>query len=169
MKSDEKYKKWDLIRQEDAKRLRQAILYLNQSETLVKDVLNRFSEDQGKTVISYDELSNIAFDVWLHPSPGVRFKRVRHTEKPVYFITEMHPEETEDNLAVFGLHQHDCKEICEVKEGHLVEMLERNKNYTKGDKVFYPAFYRHKPSAKIFSVYGVEFISKDENKNNLNV
>jgi len=169
MKSDEKYKKWDLIRQEDAKRLHQAILYLNQSETLIKDVLNRFSTDQGKTVITYEELSNIAFDVWLHPSPGVRFKRVKHPEKPVYFITEMRPEETDDNIAMFGLHQHDCKEICEVKEGHLIEMLERNKSYTEGDKVFYPAFYRHKPCAKTFSVYRVEFKPKKEYESNLKV
>ena len=160
MKTDEKYKKWDLIRQEDARRLQQAILYLNQSETLIKDVLNRFSEDQGKTIISYEELSKIAYDVWLHPSPGVRFKRVRHKDKPLYFITEMNPKENQDNLSVFGLHQHDCKEICEVQEGHLIEMLERNKVYSKGDKVFYPAYYRHKPSAKILSVYGVEFIPK---------
>ena len=169
MKSDEKYKKWKLMRQEDAERLSQAVLYLNQSETLIKDVLNRFSIDQGRTVITYEELSNIAFDVWLHPSPGVRFKRVKHPEKPVYFITEMRPEETNDNLAVFGLHQHDCKEICEVKEGHLIEILERNKNYAEGDKVFYPAFYKHKPCAKTFSVYGVEFISKQENESDYKI
>ena len=158
MKSDEKYKKWDLIRQEDARRLQEATIHLHQSEQLIEEVLNRFCEDQGKTTVSYEEPSNIAFDVWLYPSPGVRFKRVEHKDKPLYFITEMNPEETDDNLAIFGLHQHDCKEICEVKEGHLIEILERNKHYSKGDKVFYPAFYRHKPSAKIFSIYGVEFI-----------
>lgn len=160
-KTDEKYKKWDLIRQEDAKRLQEAILHLNQSEELIQDVLNRLSEDQGKTVISYEKLCDITYDVWLHPSPGVRFKRIKHPEKPLYFITEMRPEETHDNLAIFGLHEHNCKEICEVKEGHLIEMLERNKHYAKGEKVFYPAYYRHKPSAKIFSIYGVEFIPEE--------
>ena len=138
MKSDEKYKKWNLIRQEDARRLSQAMLYLHESEIIIEDVLNRFSEDQGETIITYQELANITFDVWLYPSPGVRFKRIKHPDKPVCFLTEMDPKSTSDGHAIFGLHQHNCKEICEVKKGHLIEMLERNKVYSKGDKVFYP-------------------------------
>jgi hypothetical protein len=161
MKSDAKYKKWNLMLQEDDKRLREALQHLTQSEALIQDVLSRFSEDQGKTMITYQELSDIAFDIWLNVSPGVRFKRVQHPQKPLYFITEMHPELTKDHCAVFGLQQHDCKEICEIKTGHLIEILENNKHYSQGDKVFYPAFYKHKPSASVYSVYSVEFINEE--------
>jgi hypothetical protein len=161
MKANEKYQKWNQMCQEDDKRLREALQHLTQSELLIQDVLSRFSEDQGKTMITYQELSEIAFDLWFKVSPGVRFKRVQHPKKPLYFITEMYPELTEDHQAVFGLQQHDCKEVCEVKTGHLIEVLENNKLYSQGDKVFYPAFYKHKPRATVYSVYGVEFINEE--------
>jgi hypothetical protein len=160
MKSEDKYKKWDLIRQEDERRLREAMLHLHQSENLIQEVLSKLSDDQGRTLVTYEELSGLDYDIWFDVSSGVRLQRKRHPGDNLYFITEMHPEKTIDKRAVFGLQQHDCKEICEVIEGHLIEVLERNKLYTKGDKVFYPSYYMHKPSATQFSVYGVELIKE---------
>jgi hypothetical protein len=72
----------------------------------------------------------------------------------------MHPKLTENKRAIFGLQLYNCKQICEIKSGHLIETLENNKHYSKGEKVFYPAFYKHKPSALIDSVYAVEFIKE---------
>ena len=158
MKTDDKYKQWDLVRQQFDARIEKHLTSLSESETLTHDILSRFSGDQGKTMISYKELSEFEFDVWFPVSCGVRFKRVKNTKKPVYFITEMDPSKTENGIAEFGIQKHDCKELCKVKEGHLIEILERKKRYSKGEKVIYPPFYRHKPSASVYSIYGVEFI-----------
>lgn len=158
MKTNDKYKKWDLVRQEYDEKLRETLSHLNQSEELIKDLLTRFSEDQGKTMISYKELSEITFNIWLPVSPGVRFKRVKHPDKPLWFITEMNPKETENGIASFGIQMHDCKEFCKIKEGHLIELLERKKQYSAGEKVIYPKNYQHKPSASVYSIYEVEFI-----------
>ena len=164
MKTDEKYKQWDLARQQFDERIEKQLFSLSETETLTQDILTRFSGDQGKTMITYKELSEFEFETWFPVSCGVRFKRVKHATKPMYFITEMDPSKTENGIAEFGIQKHDCKEFCKVKEGHLIEILERSKYYSKGEKVIYPAFYRHKPSASIFSVYGVEFIKPNENK-----
>lgn len=117
----------------------------------------KFSADEGDGLITYNELLQTKFNTWIDLGNGVRFMRVLHPEKPVYFITVMNPETSPNNIAEFGLQWHDCRENCGVLKGHLIDLYDEDKIYKEGDIAHYKAFKKHKPVAKVFSIYEVEF------------
>ena len=121
-------------------------------------VLNSFKTDNSEDMITFRQLSNFKFNEEFDLGNGVTFKRVKHPSKKVYFITEMNPEDSPTKIAEFGRQKHDCKELCEVLEGELIEIREGFKKYDKGDIVIYPKNFIHKPSSSIKSKYGVEFL-----------
>lgn len=137
-----------------------------QRETTLKTNINELmkvmdifsGEEKEDILITRERLESFKYNEWIDVSPGVRFKRIRDKSKPLYFITEMRPVQTERGRAKFGVHFHDCKEIVEILEGELIEPFECHKKYVVGEKVFYPKNYKHKPYATIKSVYLVEFV-----------
>lgn len=131
----------------------------------VMSILNTFSNDDGDSLVSYDELSSLEFYKWYIVGNGVRFMRLEHDKKPVFFVTEMIPKKQLNNKASFGVQSHDCKEIVNILEGELIEAMECGKRYEKGDIVIYPTNFLHKPYATVFSKYEVEFI-KNRYENN---
>lgn len=124
----------------------------------IMSTLDSFSSDIGSSMISYSQLSLMSFDEWFDLGQGVRFMRVNHPEKELFFITEMNPKAEFNLKAVFGIQKHDCKEVVCILEGELIETMENGKRYTKGDTVIYPPNFLHKPFATVFSRYSVEFI-----------
>ena len=162
-KTDDKYKQWKsaICRNDEANK--KAMLTLKENELLIDDVISRFREDQGRSMITYDELKSVEFNKWIQVNEGVKFKRVYHPTKPVFFHTEMHPEKTILKTACFGLQEHDCKEVCRIITGHLIETLESGKMYEKNDVVIYPAFYKHRPASNVYAFYEVEFIQMIDN------
>lgn len=113
--------------------------------------------------IKWEDLIDIEFDKWMVlENRGVKFKRVFHPEKECYFITEMDPELSNKKYAYFGLQVHNCKEIGEVLEGHLVELTENRKEYVVGDIFIFPKDFRHKPISYINAKYGVEFLNPNK-------
>lgn len=131
----------------------------------IREILHTFKNDSGNSMVTYESLANLEFNVWFPVGNGVKFKRIEHSTKPVYYITEMDPSQTIDGIAKLGIQIHDCREYCNVIEGELIEPFEGDKKYTTGDVVIYPTNYKHKPYSTIFSRYGVEFIDPNEDNN----
>ncbi|CAA6810540.1 MAG: Unknown protein [uncultured Sulfurovum sp.] len=159
---EDKFKKYnDLVKQCEAKYISENDRFnkLNEEITLM---LNAFSFDEGESMITYQTLAGLEFDKWFPVNDGVKFKRIFNPNKPVFYITEMDPSATTDGVAIFGTQKHDCKELCTVIEGELIEGNEGNKKYVTGDIVIYPTDYLHKPKAKVFSKYLVEFINPNK-------
>lgn len=125
----------------------------------------KFANDNADS-INWEDLINAEFEKWIVlKGKGVRFKRVFHPKKECYFITEMNPELSEKEFAEFALQLHDCKEIGEVFEGHMIEMTENNKEYKKNDIFMFPKNHKHKPISYLFSRYGVEFFNPKKLEN----
>lgn len=132
---------------------------LNKSLIELQNAIDIFSgKDEKNSLISFESLSGFEFDKWYDASNGVRFKRIKDDNKPVYFITEMTPNKSEDGVARFGIQEHDCKEVVQIVKGELIEPFEQYKKYSVKDTVIYPQNYKHKPYATVDSTYLVEFI-----------
>lgn len=135
-----------------------------QGEELIKEKLEsyrklaiRFSTEEEDGLITIKELSEVPYNIWSEWVNGVRYKREKHPQKNVYFITEMDPLKTKEGIALFGTQWHDCIEILTVLKGHLMELKQEGKIYKEGETFTYKPMEKHKPGAKVFSKYGVEF------------
>ena len=154
----EKYKQYNELR---SKLISQEAIEYNRLKVVneeVEEVLDLYRSKTGAPIISYEQLSHMEYNLWLNVSKGVRFKRILSETKNLLFYAEMDPSLTESGHASFSFQKHDCKEYCYILEGELIEVTENGKVYEKGDTVVYPPLYIHKPSAKIKSIYCVEFI-----------
>ena len=96
-------------------------------------IINNFKNYSVPVITTYETLSNMEFNMWFDLGNGVKFIRVEHPLKPVYYITEMTPNEDNNFVALFGKQLHNCKEICEIFEGELIETMEMDKKYEAGD------------------------------------
>jgi hypothetical protein len=157
---DFKLARYDKLQQKslEADRLESArIALLKKEVTVLIDGL-KGGCDGLVNMITYAQLSVREFGVWFDLENGVRFKRVRHRYKKVYYVTEMNPMEHPKKRPTFGKQVHDCKEIGKVIKGELIETYECNKRYEKNDVFVYPAGFIHKPWSGLYSLYGVEFL-----------
>lgn len=130
---------------------------LEDSITLLETIARNYKEDDGDSLITYSELEQVPIGTEVDLKNGVRFVREYHPEKKVYFITNMDPAVSLKKKAVFGKQWHDCIEIVDVLDGHMIEMISK-KTYKKGATVLFPRFLMHKPASKIRSKLGVEFL-----------
>ena len=152
----DKYKRLAELDTERFKEQSDKLLLIQQE---LDSVLDSFTTDNSEDMITFKQLSNFRFNEEFDLGNGVVFKRVKHPTKEVYFITEMDPLKSTKKIAEFGKQKHDCKELCEVLEGELIEIREGFKRYEKGDIVVYPKNFIHKPSSSVKSKYGVEFLN----------
>jgi len=162
---DTKYKKYQELIVVHKERERKELIRFNELNADLEDVLSVYRSDEGKTMVTYKSLSNLEYHKWYDIGAGVRFKRVKNRRGNLIFITEMNPEQTDENMAVLGRQKHDCKEYCIILEGELIEEDEGGKRYEAGDVVVYPANYIHKPKSSVISRYEVEFIKPNYEKN----
>lgn len=135
-----------------------------QGEALMKEkyenykmLSTKFTNEDANGFITMESLAIVPYEIWSEWINGVRYRRIKHPEKEVYFITEMDPEKTKDKLAVFATQWHNCIEEVKVVKGHLIDLSQDSKIYTKGEIVRYDYMKRHKPASKVFAVYEVEF------------
>lgn len=122
--------------------------------TLIK---SKFTSDDGDGLITFEELSTTQFNIWIDLGNGVKFMRIMHPTKPVYYITEMNPEESPNEIAEMGIQWHDCNEKCKVLKGHMIDAYDNARTYEVGETAAYNPLKKHKPLAKFKSIYEVEF------------
>lgn len=156
--SDEKFRRWEKLNEQTKKIESNERSFMESSLHDIDEILSSFMLDDGRYMISYEQLSTMSFNEWFDSGRGVKFMRVYNPDFKVYYITEMNPKDSPTGVAEFGIQIHNCDEECEVLEGHLIEKLDRDKEYPKGKTVYYPAYYKHKPLARVKSKYGVAFI-----------
>lgn len=159
---NDKFEKYQKLKKEAVQREYAEGEKLQLLDSEIKEILNTFKNNDGSAMVTYESLSRMEFDKWFDLENGVKFMRIEHPTKEVFFITEMNPEESSDGIARFGKQEHDCKEICVVTSGELIETYEMCKHYDVNETVIYPAYYTHKPIAKIKSTYEVEFINPNK-------
>lgn len=153
----DKFKEWELKYKEIKEKEELEIALIENRSAEILQILSTFKQDEGEYLVTYKQLSEMPFNEWFDLGDGVKFMRIKHPEKEVYYTTEMTPKDSPKDIAVFGMQAHDCHEDCEVIEGHLIEVLDRNKEYIKGKTVYYPPYFKHKPASRIESVFGVHF------------
>lgn len=116
----------------------------------------KFKEDEGEGLITKKELARAEYNVWIDLGNGVRFMRVYKENVPIFYITEMNPDNSPNKIAEFGSQWHDCFEGCKVIKGHMIDLV-NNKEYKEGETANYEPFEKHKPISKVFSIYEVVF------------
>lgn len=116
----------------------------------------KFVNDEGEGLITKEELLKTDFNTWIDLGNGVKFMRIYKQDKPLFFITEMNPENSPKKIAEFGKQWHDCIEECKVIKGHMIDLID-DKEYLEGETAVYEANQKHKPVSKVFSIFEVEF------------
>ena len=108
--------------------------------------------DGVKTLITFKDL--MLFDVGARNelSEGVFFEKTYHSEDKMVFTTYM------EKGGSFGIHSHECIEICNVLKGNLIERERGYKVYNKGESIIYAKNEDHRPYATEESVYEVIFL-----------
>lgn len=103
-------------------------------------------------ILTFDNLSEIPLNETYSLNEKINIVKIKETSKNVVFETYMEPG------ASFSLHSHDCYEVVEVVEGHLIDSQRGKDIYQPGDQLIYGMFEKHEPKAQIRSKYIVSFI-----------
>ena len=103
----------------------------------LKDVMVGFG-DEIKTLITFQDLMYFDIGERNELADGVFFEKTYHSEDKMIFITYM------EKGGGFGLHAHECIEICNVLRGNLIERERGYKVYTKGETVIYAKNEEHR-------------------------
>lgn len=105
----------------------------------------------GSVDVKKKDMKEMPDQVWIQLSPRVRIRRLDDLGGLVCFDTEM------KKGGEFGLHLHsDCREICEVVKGEIVDLV-TNECFTTGEKLIVEKGEQHFPIALEDTVLKVYF------------
>lgn len=126
---------------------------LNIANSKIDNIMTGFG-DENETVISFKELLMFKIGVRNELNDGVFFEKTYQDENKIIFMTYML------SGGGFGVHSHDCIEICKVQKGNLIERTRGYRVYEEGSTVIYAPQELHRPYSTKESLYEVTFYRK---------
>lgn len=114
------------------------------------DILNTLLKKNA--ILTFDSLSEIPLNETYSLNEKINIVKIKDTPKNVVFETYM------EQGASFSLHSHDCYEVVEVVEGHLIDSQKGKDIYQPGEQLIYGKFEKHEPKSELKSKYIVSFI-----------
>lgn len=140
------------------KELRESVFKKTENDNqLKKDAFKKFEvvcgfDNEVNTTITFGDLKLFKVGERIEVNENVTFEKTFESRNKMIFLTYML------NGGTFGVHNHNCYEICKVLKGSLFEKTRGlTKVYGVGESIIYTPNEKHIPYATDDSTYEVTF------------